>query len=103
MRRSVFLNQLQLSGGHAFSYSARRGTPAAEFKDQVHGTERHGRSNQLRDLFTQTGRSYREKWVGKFVEVLWESSKTGRFAMDSQRLDKGIYSGRGNQPDEGME
>jgi threonylcarbamoyladenosine tRNA methylthiotransferase MtaB len=71
----VFLQQLQLTGGHAFSYSARQGTPAAQFPEQVNGTERHRRSNILRDLFAQMGRLYREKWVGQQVQVLWESTK----------------------------
>ena len=64
----VFLQQLQLTGGHAFSYSARQGTPAAQFPEQVNGTERHRRSNILRDLFAQMGRLYREKWVGQQVK-----------------------------------
>ncbi len=62
------------AGGHVFSYSARAGTPAANFPDQINGKIKHQRSAILRDVFDQQGIQFRSKFVGKIEEVLWESA-----------------------------
>ncbi len=71
----AYIHQIKFSSGHPFSYSARRGTPAAGFSDQIHGTIRHQRSNMVKEAFQECSREYREKWLGEVVEVLWESAQ----------------------------
>lgn len=70
-----FIRKIQFSAGHPFSYSARQGTPAARFTGQINGIEKHIRSNLVKDVFNESSLAFREQWLGKEVEVLWESSK----------------------------
>jgi threonylcarbamoyladenosine tRNA methylthiotransferase MtaB len=69
-----YVRSCRFAGGHVFSYSARAGTPAALYKDQVNGKIRHERSAELRKVFNDLGRQYRQEFLGKTEEVLWESS-----------------------------
>jgi threonylcarbamoyladenosine tRNA methylthiotransferase MtaB len=78
------INKMQFAGGHPFSYSARPGTPAARLPDQIHGTVRHHRSNQLKSAFERSSLNFRRQWLGKDVEVLWEAyhQTRGGWLMD---------------------
>jgi threonylcarbamoyladenosine tRNA methylthiotransferase MtaB len=72
-----FVRQLEFANGHVFTYSAREGTPAAEFPDQVPHPVRKQRSAQLRDLLALGAISYREKFVGSELITLWEQVEGG--------------------------
>ncbi|MGB2964919.1 MAG: tRNA (N(6)-L-threonylcarbamoyladenosine(37)-C(2))-methylthiotransferase MtaB [Anaerolineales bacterium] len=67
-----FIRQMEFADGHVFTYSAREGTPAAEFPDQVPHPVRKQRSAQIRDLLALGAVSYREKFVGSELITLWE-------------------------------
>lgn len=69
---SDFIHQMGFAAGHVFSYSAREGTPAADFPDQIPHPVRKKRSAEIRDLLSRSGESYRRHFLKSELEVLWE-------------------------------
>jgi threonylcarbamoyladenosine tRNA methylthiotransferase MtaB len=69
-----FVREMQFSGGHVFSYSARPGTGAARMKGQVKPELRKRRNRILQEAVEGSARSYRERFVGRVLPVLWEST-----------------------------
>jgi threonylcarbamoyladenosine tRNA methylthiotransferase MtaB len=67
-----FIRQMDFAGGHVFSYSAREGTPAADFEDQIPHPLRKKRSSEIRKLIETSAENYRERFVGSELMVLWE-------------------------------
>lgn len=57
---------------HVFSYSKRKGTPAASFPDQVPEREKRERAQRLRDLSDAKQLAYRQHFLGKELEVIVE-------------------------------
>ncbi|MEL6104704.1 MAG: tRNA (N(6)-L-threonylcarbamoyladenosine(37)-C(2))-methylthiotransferase MtaB [Planctomycetota bacterium] len=60
---------------HAFPFSARRGTPAADMPDQLAGDVKADRVRQLTELEGELREDYFRSLVGEKVEVLVESEK----------------------------
>ncbi len=60
---------------HAFPFSARRGTPAAEMPDQLPGDLKNQRVHQLAELESELRRDYFASLVGESVQVLVESDR----------------------------
>lgn len=60
---------------HAFPFSPRRGTPAAEMPDQVRKEIRSERVARLSELETELRRDYFGRLVGRQLQVLVESSR----------------------------
>lgn len=60
---------------HAFPFSARRGTPAAEMPEQVHKSLRSDRVRQLTELEGELRHAYYRELVGSQVELLIESAR----------------------------
>lgn len=69
-----FVTEMNFSGGHVFSYSPRPGTGAARMKGQVKPELRKKRNRILQESIERSARSYREKFIGKSMSVLWEST-----------------------------
>lgn len=69
-----FVNEINFAGGHVFTYSPRPGTGAAKMKGQVQPQARKKRNHILRDALEESAKSYREKFIGREVSVLWEST-----------------------------
>jgi threonylcarbamoyladenosine tRNA methylthiotransferase MtaB len=69
-----FIREIDFAGGHVFSYSARPGTPAARMKDQVPHEIRKERNHLLRNVFSELAFSYQQKFIGRTLPVLWEST-----------------------------
>jgi threonylcarbamoyladenosine tRNA methylthiotransferase MtaB len=67
-----FIHRMEFAGGHVFTYSARKGTPAADFPDQVPHRIRKERSAQIRELLQKSASSYREGFLEAELDVLWE-------------------------------
>jgi threonylcarbamoyladenosine tRNA methylthiotransferase MtaB len=63
-----------LAGAHVFPYSARPGTSAARFGEQVPPGVRAERAVQIRVVAEASGRRYREAMVGQVRPVLWETA-----------------------------
>lgn len=68
-----FLNQLDISYLHVFTYSERDNTPAAEMEGAVDKGIRHKRSKMLRALSVKKRRAFYESQLGKTKTVLFES------------------------------
>jgi len=71
----AFLEQVCFYETHVFPYSMRKGTVAAARKDQIVDGIKKQRSGQLLELDKQNSYDYREYYVGKKVEVLFEEEK----------------------------
>ncbi|MBD1367291.1 tRNA (N(6)-L-threonylcarbamoyladenosine(37)-C(2))-methylthiotransferase MtaB [Mucilaginibacter sp. ZT4R22] len=67
-----FLNGLDVSYLHVFTYSERENTPAAEMKGTVPGSARADRSKMLHILSDKKRRAFYETQLGKADEVLFE-------------------------------
>jgi threonylcarbamoyladenosine tRNA methylthiotransferase MtaB len=67
-----FVREVGFSGGHIFAYSARPGTAAANYANQISAPIRKRRSAVLRAIFSEMSYQYQEKFIGRTVEPLWE-------------------------------
>jgi threonylcarbamoyladenosine tRNA methylthiotransferase MtaB len=67
-----FLNELDISYLHVFTYSERANTPAAEMEDSVSMKERNKRSKMLRSLSEKKRRCFYEQHIGNTASVLFE-------------------------------
>jgi threonylcarbamoyladenosine tRNA methylthiotransferase MtaB len=69
----AFVKEMELSGGHVFSYSPRPGTGAAKMKGQIKPELRKKRNHILYDVLEESAKSYRQKFLQQPMSVLWES------------------------------
>jgi len=67
-----FLNELNISYLHVFTYSERENTPAAEMKGTVPGSTRAERSKMLHILSGKKRRAFYESQLNRTAEVLFE-------------------------------
>lgn len=67
-----FLNELNISYLHVFTYSERENTLAAEMPDPVPGSTRADRSKMLHILSDKKRRAFYESQLGRMEEVLFE-------------------------------
>ncbi len=74
-----FINALDVSYLHVFTYSERTNTLAAEMKDVVPVQERRRRNEMLRILSEKKKRYFYEQFVGQTRKVLLEESKSSGF------------------------
>jgi len=97
----AFVREMEFAGGHAFTYSARPGTPAARMKGSVPHQVRKQRNALLRQAFAEMGAAYRRKFVGQTLPVLWETcSQVGETGWQMEGLT-GNYirvTARASQP-----
>ncbi len=70
-----FIRSLSFSGGHAFTFSSRPGTPAALLNNQIPEEIKRQRNSVFRMIFNESSKVYREKFVGKNTIVLWEKAE----------------------------
>ncbi len=68
-----FLNEMDISYLHVFTYSERENTPAATMEDAVQKNVRSKRSKMLRGLSVKKRRAFYEKQLGSTRTVLFES------------------------------
>ncbi|AKL95800.1 RNA modification enzyme MiaB family [Clostridium aceticum] len=69
-----FVEEMAFSSLHVFKYSPRKGTPAAEFKEQVEGKTKHLRSEKLITLGNQMQNNYYQQFIGRVKTVLFETA-----------------------------
>ncbi|MCK5102692.1 MAG: tRNA (N(6)-L-threonylcarbamoyladenosine(37)-C(2))-methylthiotransferase MtaB, partial [Cyclobacteriaceae bacterium] len=72
-----FLNELDISYLHVFTYSERPDTLAINMEQVVSPQERSKRSKMLRSLSVKKRRFFYEKFVEKTMEVLFEKDVEG--------------------------
>jgi MiaB-like tRNA modifying enzyme len=79
-----FLKEIKLSKMHVFKYSPRKGTKAAEMKNQVDGKVKDERSSRLIELDKKLEKEFMSKFIGKSMNVLYEQKHNGL---------EGVYEG----------
>ncbi|MCF6466520.1 tRNA (N(6)-L-threonylcarbamoyladenosine(37)-C(2))-methylthiotransferase MtaB [Clostridium sp. Cult2] len=72
-----FVKNIGFSRIHVFKYSPRKGTPASKFKNQIHGSIKHQRSENLILLGDELMKAFNEKHIGKTIYVLFEEGENG--------------------------
>ncbi len=70
-----FIREMDFADGHVFSYSAREGTPALNFPDQVPHKIRKERNTRIRNLIAESNQAFRESQMGTRLKVLWEQAE----------------------------
>lgn len=68
-----FVKEMAFSDIHVFKYSPRKGTPAADYKEQVDGMKKHRRSEELITLGEEMRVKYQRQFLGDIKEVLFET------------------------------
>ncbi len=67
-----FVAEIGFSRLHVFPYSTRPGTPAAHLPDVIPAEERKARAARLRALGETLAATYRDRFIGQTLPVLWE-------------------------------
>ncbi|TAH24276.1 MAG: tRNA (N(6)-L-threonylcarbamoyladenosine(37)-C(2))-methylthiotransferase MtaB [Cytophagales bacterium] len=70
-----FLNELDISYLHVFTYSERANTPAFLLPEPINIAERNERSHRLRILSEKKRRNFYEQFIGTDAEVLFEADQ----------------------------
>jgi len=73
-----FLKDIGFAAMHVFKYSQRKGTPAADFKDQVSPQKKDERSNVLIELSSKMTKEFNSKFEGRIMDVLLEQNVKGK-------------------------
>ena len=74
----TFLESLDISQLHVFSYSERPGTKALEIPHVVSPQEKHARSQRLIALSERKHRAFCQRFVGTVRPILWEHAREGQ-------------------------
>ncbi|HLO30695.1 MAG TPA: MiaB/RimO family radical SAM methylthiotransferase [Anaerolineales bacterium] len=83
----AFVHEMNFAGGHVFTYSPRPGTGAARMKGQLKPELRKKRNHILHNALEESARSYRQKFTGQTLSVLWEStSEVGEWGWQMEGL-----------------
>ncbi len=77
-----FVAAMEFARLHVFRYSSRPGTAAVRYSGQVPRKVRSARARALRELGAEQASRFRQRFVGRKMEVLWE-----------QRQRDGLWSG----------
>jgi len=83
----AFVREMNFAGGHVFTYSPRPGTGAARMKGQIKPEVRKERNHILQDALEESAKLYRQRFIGKTMSVLWEStSELGEWGWQMEGL-----------------
>ena len=94
MTYDVF-KQIRYSVAFIFAYSARKGTPAYRWKDDVSEELKNKRLHRLMDLHQEIAKEEIENFIGSPIEVLVESkNKSGQLKGRTRCWKKVVFSGR---------
>jgi len=69
------IERLPFSYLHVFSYSARPGTPASKYPDQVHPVATKERSRRLRELGQAKKKAFAQRFFGRELAILLEGKR----------------------------
>jgi threonylcarbamoyladenosine tRNA methylthiotransferase MtaB len=70
-----FIKRMRFAGAHVFVFSPRPGTPASRFPDRIPIQLARGRSRMVRQAVARSANSFRSRFVGQTLDVLWESTQ----------------------------
>ncbi|MCG3206931.1 MAG: Threonylcarbamoyladenosine tRNA methylthiotransferase MtaB [Anaerolineae bacterium] len=76
-----FVNEIEFAKLHVFRYSRRAGTSAAKMRGQVADSVVQQRSQHMHTLNAQLEESFRRRFVGRQMPVLWESNEPYGFGL----------------------
>lgn len=76
-----FVEEMAFSKLHIFRYSRREGTTAAKLAGQVPAKIMQARSRRMHTLNARLEDTFRRKFVGRTMSVLWENSEPYGFGM----------------------
>lgn len=71
----AFVERMVFAKLHVFPYSPRPGTPATRLPAQVSLRARDDRARRMRVLGTEQRRRFKERFLGREMEVLWEKRR----------------------------
>jgi threonylcarbamoyladenosine tRNA methylthiotransferase MtaB len=74
----AFVRTMGFARVHVFPYSLRAGTPAAALPNQVPSPVKAERARAMRAASAASARAFCQRFVGRSVRVLWESSQRGQ-------------------------
>jgi threonylcarbamoyladenosine tRNA methylthiotransferase MtaB len=77
----AFVDALALAKLHIFRYSSRAGTAAARMRNQVPPAVAAERSQRLHELSDRLEHTFRRRFVGRTMDVLWETCQARREGM----------------------
>jgi threonylcarbamoyladenosine tRNA methylthiotransferase MtaB len=72
-----FCRQMRFARIHVFPFSPRPGTLAATMPSQVSAAVKKERSQQMLILAKESSKNFRQQFLGRTMEVLWEQSSGG--------------------------
>jgi threonylcarbamoyladenosine tRNA methylthiotransferase MtaB len=82
-----FVREMDFAGGHIFTYSPRPGTGAVKMKGQIKSEIRKRRNHILHEALEESAKAYRQKFIGREMSVLWEStSEVGEWGWQMEGL-----------------
>jgi len=73
----AFVQGIDFSRVHVFPYSLRDGTPAARMPGHVPAQIKAERARTLRAVASSSQRAFSQSFVGRTLDVLWESQREG--------------------------
>jgi threonylcarbamoyladenosine tRNA methylthiotransferase MtaB len=73
----AFVEAMQFARLHIFRYSPRPGTRAATMPDQVPPAVASERAQRMHTLGAKLERSFHPRFIGRTMEVLWETARPG--------------------------
>jgi threonylcarbamoyladenosine tRNA methylthiotransferase MtaB len=71
----AFVEEMRFAHAHIFPFSARPGTAAAQYGEQVPAPLKKARVRRLAEVVEDTGRAERRRFVGSVRPVLWENTR----------------------------
>lgn len=81
-----FVERMQFSRAHVFSYSARAGTIAAGLPLHVADATKAARAKKMQTVADKAARVFASRFIGRTMDVLWESRENrGRGAEEQGR------------------
>ncbi len=72
-KSAAFIKAMEFAQGHIFTFSARPGTAAATYKDQIQPKAKKAYSLEMRQIFQSSANKFRNSFIGQSLPVLWES------------------------------
>jgi len=73
-----FVAAMEFARLHVFRYSPRPGTAAVRLPDQISHEVSRGRARAMRELGSRQAHSFRQRFVGREMAVLWERRRRDR-------------------------
>ena len=92
-----YLKEIKFYKMHVFKYSKRKGTKAAEMKEQIDGNKKEERSRKLIELSNKNEKEYNEQYIGKEVEILWEEEKDNIYKGHTKNYILAYYENEKNE------